>query len=223
VEDVAKDGVEVEAGKGRYHDMGKTTKFVTPEAVVAHEMAEAKFKRDHKDKDEYKNNPKKLQEDAHQAGIEAEDKVMKEQKKTEEEKKKAEEKKKKEEEEKKKKGGEKYPGDPDNSDDYFQTRLANNLLTKILKTETSLIHDQGPVIKIQTEGISGRPRWVFVFNPFYKGPDPMKQIIWKQKNADGTWGFVRNPFAAGGAPTWSNTYEKFQQSGFVQPEVDPYY
>lgn len=30
---------------------------------------------------------------------------------------------------------------------------------------------------------SGRPRWVFVFNPFYKGPDPMKELMWEIENS----------------------------------------
>ena len=65
-----------------------------------------------------------------------------------------------------------------------------NMLTKILKTEVSSIHDQGPVIRIQTENPSGKPRWIFVFNPFYKGHDPMKELIWETKNADGIRGFM---------------------------------
>jgi hypothetical protein len=51
----------------------------------------------------------------------------------------------------------------------------------------------------------------------------MKEVMWRVKTDSGQWGFIRNPFAPGGAPTWSNTYEKFQQSGFIQPEVDPYW
>ena len=34
--------------------------------------------------------------------------------------------------------------------------------------------------------------------------------------------FVRNPLALPASRTWHNTYEKWQQSGFVQPEVDPW-
>ncbi len=81
-----------------------------------------------------------------------------------------------------------------------------------------IMKEEGPVIKYDDNG-----RKVFIRNPYYYGKDPMKEIIWRQQNSDGTWGFVRNPFAPGGAPTWSNTYEKFQQSGFIQPEVDPYW
>lgn len=30
-----------------------------------------------------------------------------------------------------------------------------------------------------------------------KGKDPLKEIIWEKQKADGTKGFVRNPFAPG--------------------------
>jgi len=51
----------------------------------------------------------------------------------------------------------------------------------------------------------------------------MKQIFWKTKNADGTKGFVRNYFAPSAEYGYdSTTYEKWQQSGFIQPNVDPY-
>ncbi len=60
-------------------------------------------------------------------------------------------------------------------------------------------------------------------NPYYRSKDPMKQIFWKTKNADGTNGFVRNPFAPGAEYGYdSTTYEKWKQKGFVQPNVDPY-
>ena len=76
----------------------------------------------------------------------------------------------------------------------------------------------GPVIKYNDDG-----RKVFVFNPFYRGKDPMKQIFWNIQNADGTNGFVRNPFAPGAEYGYdSTTHEKWQQSGFIQPNVDPY-
>lgn len=57
-----------------------------------------------------------------------------------------------------------------------------------------------------------------------KGKDPMKQIFWETKNADGTKGFVRNPFAPKAEYDYdATTYEKWQQSGFIQPNVDPYW
>ena len=33
---------------------------------------------------------------------------------------------------------------------------------------------------------------------------------------------VRNPLALPTSRTWHNTHEKWQQSGFIQPNVDPY-
>ncbi|MBO7127470.1 hypothetical protein J6W78_08010 [bacterium] len=133
------------------------------------------------------------------------------------------ERKQKEEEEKKDKGGEQYPGDPDNSNDSFQQKLMENMLAKILRNSDFSIYDQGPVVKIQVETASGHPKWVFVFNPFYRGKDPLKEMIWKKQKADGTKGFVRNPFAPGAEYGYdSTTHEKWQQSGFVQPNVDPY-
>ncbi|MBP5434561.1 hypothetical protein J6Z39_01930 [bacterium] len=52
----------------------------------------------------------------------------------------------------------------------------------------------------------------------------MKELFWKKQNADGTKGFVRNPFAPGAEYGYdSTTYEKFQQSGFPQTNVDPYW
>ncbi len=73
---------------------------------------------------------------------------------------------------------------------------------------------------MEEEGPSGRPRWVFVFNPFYKGPDPMKQIIWETNNADGTKGFVRNPFAPGADTSKQQNLKKLIESdGVVGPSV----
>jgi len=48
----------------------------------------------------------------------------------------------------------------------------------------------GPVIKHNDNG-----RKVFIFNPYYRGPDPIKEVLWHYNNPDGTWGFIRNPFA----------------------------
>ena len=82
-----------------------------------------------------------------------------------------------------------------------------------------MMEEEGPVIKYDDDG-----RKVFVFNPFYRGKDPLKEIFWSRRNADGTKGFVRNPFAPGAEYGYdSTTYEKFQQSGFSQTNVDPYW
>ena len=82
-----------------------------------------------------------------------------------------------------------------------------------------MMEEVGPVIKYEDDG-----RKVFIFNPFYRGVDPMKQIFWKKQNADGTKGFVRNPFAPGAEYGYdSTTHEKWQQKGFAQTNVDPYW
>ena len=94
------------------------------------------------------------------------------------------------------------------------------MLAKILRTEVSSIYEQGPVIRIQVDSPSGSPRWVFVFNPFYKGSDPMKQIIWETYNADGTKGFVKNPFAPGADTSKQQNLKKLIESdGVVGPSV----
>ena len=87
------------------------------------------------------------------------------------------------------------------------------------KNFLEMMNEEGPVIRYEDNG-----RKVFIFNPYYRGRDPMKQIFWKIKNADGTSGFVRNPFAPRAEYGYdSTTYEQWQQKGFAQPNVDPYF
>lgn len=87
------------------------------------------------------------------------------------------------------------------------------------KSLSEIMEEIGPVIKYDDNG-----HRVFFFNPFYKGKDPLKEIFWNRRNADGTKGFVRNPFASGAEYGYdSTTYEKWQQSGFPQTNVDPYW
>ena len=82
-----------------------------------------------------------------------------------------------------------------------------------------MMSEEEPVIWYNDNG-----RKVFIFNPFYRGKDPLKEIFWETKNADGTKGFVRNPFAPRAEYGYdSTTYEKFQQAGFSQTNVDPYF
>ena len=115
------------------------------------------------------------------------------------------------------------PGDPYSDNDAKQNFVRNQFLKKILemhekKSFLEIMDEVGPVIKYDDDG-----RKVFIFNPYYKGKDPLKEIIWEKQNADGTNGFVRNPFAAGAEYGYdSTTYEKWQQAGFIQPEVDPW-
>jgi hypothetical protein len=75
-----------------------------------------------------------------------------------------------------------------------------------------MMDEVGPVIKHNDNGMK-----VFILNPYYRGKDPMKQIFWKTKNADGTKGFVRNPFVPTNAKYGydSTTHEKWQQFCFL--------
>ena len=88
------------------------------------------------------------------------------------------------------------------------------------KSFLEVMEEEGSVIWYNDNG-----RKVFVFNPFYRGVDPMKQIFWNTRNADVTKGFVRNPFVPTNAEYGYDftTYEKWQQSGFPQTNVDPYW
>ena len=130
----------------------------------------------------------------------------------------------KEEEEKNKKGGEQYPADPDSAADKIQSYFANQFIKKILemhekKSFFEMMEEVGPIIRYEDNG-----RKIFFFNPYYRGKDPLKEIIWNTRNADGTRGFVRNPFVPGAEYGYdSSTYEKFQQAGFPQTNVDPYW
>ena len=116
-----------------------------------------------------------------------------------------------------------YVFDPDFSDTQ-QNFVRNQFIKKILemherKSFFEMMEEEGPVIRYEDNG-----RKVFIFNPFYRGKDPMKQTYWKTKNADGTNGFVRNPFAPGAEYGYdSTTYEKWQNKGFIQTNVDPYF
>ena len=115
-----------------------------------------------------------------------------------------------------------HPSEPD-STDSVQTYFANQFIKKILemrekKNFFETMAEEGPVIKYDDNG-----RKVFIFNPYYREKDPLKELFWKKQNADGTNGFVRNYFAPGAEYGYdSTTYEKFQQSGFPQTNVDPY-
>ena len=155
---------------------------------------------------------KKQIDELEKAAKEAEDNAVKNQNKA------------KEEEEKKKKGGEQYPGEPDSSEDKSQSYFANQFIKKILemhekKSFFEMMDEVGPVMTYDDNG-----RKVFIFNPYYRGKDPLKEIFWETKNADGTKGFVRNPFAPGAEYGYdSTTYEQWQNKGFIQTNVDPYW
>ena len=62
----------------------------------------------------------------------------------------------------------------------------------MLRVKGKSLHEEGPVISVEVEGPAGTPRRVFIRNPYYRGPDPMKEVLWFYNNPDGTRGFVRN-------------------------------
>ncbi len=112
---------------------------------------------------------------------------------------------------------EKYPSDPyEDTSDAIQKVLMNNILIKMLKRGES---EQPPVFIDNSTGPNGA---IMIYrNPYYINKDPLKNIL--ILGHDGSKPiFVRNPLALPTSRTWSNTYEKWQQSGFVQPEVDPW-
>ena len=116
-----------------------------------------------------------------------------------------------------------YPSGPD-STDSVQTYFAYQFIKKILemrekKSFFEMMEEEGPVIKYDYDG-----RKIFIFNPYYRGKDPVKEIFWSRHNADGTKGFVRNPFAPRAEYGYnSTTYQKWQNKGFIQTNVDPYW
>ena len=116
-----------------------------------------------------------------------------------------------------------YPSGPD-STDSVQTYFAYQFIKKILemrekKSFFEMMEEEGPVIKYDYDG-----RKIFIFNPYYRGKDPLKEIFWSRHNADGTKGFVRNPFAPRAEYGYnSTTYQKWQNKGFIQTNVDPYW
>ena len=111
----------------------------------------------------------------------------------------------------------KYPSDPtEDTSNAIQKVLMNNILVKMLKREKS---EQPPIFIDNSTGPNGA---IMIYrNPYYINKDPLKNIL--ILGHDGSKPiFVRNPLALPTSRTWSNTYEKWQQSGFVQPEVDPW-
>ena len=61
-------------------------------------------------------------------------------------------------------------------------------------------------------------------NPYYINKDPLKAILFDGNDGTGKPMIYRNPYVPANAEYGydSTTYEKWQQSGFIQPNVDPY-
>lgn len=83
-----------------------------------------------------------------------------------------------------------------------------------------MMEEEGPVIKYDDDG-----KKIFVFNPYYRGKDPLKTIFFDGNDGAGKPMIYRNPHVPANAEYGydSTTYEKWQQSGFSQTNVDPYW
>jgi RHS repeat-associated protein len=111
-----------------------------------------------------------------------------------------------------------YPYDPDDNIDQFQIIFLNN----ILKYKLRLSPEEVPPFFTDTS--TGPNGTIKIYrNPYYVNKDPLKTILFDGNNGSGKPMIYRNPFVPGAEYGYeSTTYEKWQQKGFVQPEVDPW-
>ena len=113
-----------------------------------------------------------------------------------------------------------YPSDPDKDpSNAIQKILMSNILAKMLKRGES---EQPPFFTDTSTGPNGA---IMIYhNPYYINKDPLKTILFNGDNGSGKPMIYRNPLVPG-AEYWYNstTYEKWQQSGFPQTNVDPYF
>ena len=112
-----------------------------------------------------------------------------------------------------------YPFDPDKTIDKFQIIFLNN----ILKYKLRLFQEEQPPVFIDTS--TGPNGAIKIYrNPYYVNKDPLKAIFFDGNDGTGKPMIYRNPFVPKNAEYGydSTTYEKWQQKGFVQPEVDPW-
>ncbi|MBO4698276.1 RHS repeat protein, partial [bacterium] len=111
-----------------------------------------------------------------------------------------------------------YPLDPDETVDKFQIIFLNN----ILKYKLRLLQEEQPPFFIDNS--TGPNGAIMIYkNPYYVNKDPLKTIFFEGNDGSGRPMIYRNPFAPGAEYGYdSTTYEKFQQKGFIQPEVDPW-
>ena len=113
-----------------------------------------------------------------------------------------------------------YPA-PDGEDpsDAIQNVIMINILTEMLKHGEN---EQPPFFTDTSTGPNGA---IMIYrNPYYVNKDPLKEIFFDGDNGSGKPMIYRNPFVPTSAEYGydATTYEKWQQSGFVQPEVDPW-
>ena len=113
---------------------------------------------------------------------------------------------------------EKYPYDPDSITNQFQIIFLNNILKYKLRLSQK---EQPPFFTDTSTGPNGV---IMIYkNPYYVNKDPLKTILFDGNNGSGKPMIYRNPFVSGAEYGYdSTTYEKFQQKGFIQPEVDPW-
>ena len=113
-----------------------------------------------------------------------------------------------------------YPSDPnEDPSNAIQKILMSNILAKMLKREDSA---QPPFFVDTSTGPNGAIK--IYSNPYYVNKDPLKTILFDGDNGSGKPMIYRNPFTPGAGYGYdATTYEKFQQSGFPQTNVDPYW
>ena len=112
-----------------------------------------------------------------------------------------------------------YPSDPyKDASDMIQNIIRINILAKMLKRGEN---EQSPVFTDTSTGPNGAIK--IYKNPYYVNKDPLKTILLNGDNGSGKPMIYRNPFVPGAEYGYdSTTYEKFQQKGFIQPEIDPW-
>ncbi|HPM48060.1 MAG TPA: RHS repeat-associated core domain-containing protein [bacterium] len=117
-------------------------------------------------------------------------------------------------------GYNKRPSDPD-SIDGRQTYFMNQFLKKMLEVKDKkrfpeIMEEEGPF----TEYIDENGKKIFVRNPYYRGKDPMEEILWRVQEDSGMWGFVRNPFAPGADTSKQKELRKLIESdGVIGPSI----
>ncbi|MCR4799497.1 MAG: hypothetical protein K5860_03220 [Bacteroidales bacterium] len=112
------------------------------------------------------------------------------------------------------------PSDPEEDpSNAIQKILMSNILAKMLKRGES---EQPPVFVDTGTGPNGTIK--IYRNLYYVSKDPLKTILFNGDNGSGKPMIYRNPFVPGAEYGYdATTYDKWQQSGFVQPNVDPYW
>ena len=112
-----------------------------------------------------------------------------------------------------------YPSDPyEDVSDMIQNIIRINILTKMLKRGEN---EQPPFFTDTSTGPNGAIK--IYKNPYYVNKDPLKMILFDGDNGSGKPVIYRNPFVPGAEYGYdATTYEKFQQAGFPQTNVDPY-